>query len=421
MLERPVPNLLELALDYANAGLWEEAADLLAARVDQPGAVRNPLPAYLYAYVLDRMERRGETLRWLREAASRPPALVFPFELEFIDILEWAIKENPADARAPYYLGNLLFDIQPERAIGCWEKARALDPGFALVHRNLGLAYGQVRNDLPAAVASLEKAVALNPKDARAYYELDQFYEAAGTDPDRRLSLLEANQSLIAGNDNALAREVGLLVRTGRPERALEILRSHHFHVWEGGGEIHGLWIEANLALGRRKLGQKEVRGGLASFLSALNYPANLDVGPPSSGAGSPKVFFHIGQAQKALGRAAEAAASFRKAAARRTGMNEQAYYAASALAALGRTAEARLRFVDLACRAQDALSSAPAVDFFEKFGERRSARTRLANLHFLVGLGLKGRGLEGEAKAEFAEALALDPGHLDVRRFLGQ
>jgi tetratricopeptide (TPR) repeat protein len=421
LLERPVPNLLELALGYTNAGLWQDAVDVLEPRVTGPDPVRNPLPVYLYAYALDRLGRHDRARDALRRAAGLFPDYVFPFELEFLDILEWAMRENPADARAPYYLGNLLFDLQPERALSCWEKARDLDPGSALVHRNLGLAYGRVRNDLPAAIASLEKAVALNAKDARAYYELDQFYEAAGTDPDRRLSLLEENRAVVAGNDNALGREVGLLVRTGRPDKALEILSSHHFHVWEGGGEIHGLWQEANLAMGRAKLGRKDARGALASFLGALDYPVNLDVGPPSSGAGSPKIFFHIGQAQKALGRAADAAGSFEKAAAFPTGLTEQAYYAASAMAELGRPGEARSRFEDLARRAQDALSSAPAVDFFEKFGERQSARTRLANLHFLEGLGLQGLGREAEAKAEFAKALALDPGHLDARRFSGR
>jgi tetratricopeptide (TPR) repeat protein len=421
LIDGNAPNLLEMALDYANAGLWTEAAGVLGPRTTPTSPIRNPLPSYLYAYVLDRAGRHDEAASLLRQAASLPPDLVFPFELEFIDILEWAMTENPADARAPYYLGNLLFDLQPERAIACWERARDLDPRYAPVHRNLGLAYGRVRNDLPAAVASLEKAVTLDGKDARALFELDQFHEAAGTDPATRLSRLEKNPAVVAGNDNTLAREVGLLVRTGRLEKALELLSSHHFHVWEGGGEIHGLWIEANLALGRRKLERKDAQGALASFQRALEYPANLDVGPPSSGAGSAKVFFHLGQAQKALGRAADAAVSFQKSAAFSTGLNEQAYYASSALAELGRPDEARARFEDLARRAQDALSSAPAADFFEKFGERQSARTRLANLHFLYGLGLAGLGRKTEAQAELAKALDLDPGHLEARRFLGR
>jgi tetratricopeptide (TPR) repeat protein len=419
LLERPVPNLLELALDYADAGLWTEAAELLAPPIAGAHGRRNPLAAYLCAYVLGRMGQTDRAREALREAAAYPPDYVFPFELEFIDILEWAMAENPGDARAPYYLGNLLFDLQPERAIACWEKSRALEPAFALVHRNLGWAYGRARNDLAAAVASLEKAVTLNERDARALFELDQLSEAAGTDPAVRLARLEKNRTVVDGNDNALAREARLLVLVGRPRKALDILASHHFHVWEGGGEIHGLWVEANLAAGRQTLRRNDFRGALASFLKALSYPVNLDVGAPSSGPGSPKIFYHIGQAQEGLGKKGEAAASFGKAASFPAGLTEQAYYAAAALAKLGRAAEAASCFEDLTRKARGALAAAPAPDFFEKFGERRSARLRQADLYFLAGLGLKGAGKAAEATAAFTKAVDLDPGHLEARRLL--
>jgi tetratricopeptide (TPR) repeat protein len=231
--------------------------------------------------------------------------------------------------------------------------------------------------------------------------------------------LLEKNHDIVESNDNALAREVGLLLLAGRPARALEILTGHHFHVWEGGGEIHGLWIEANLAEGRKWLEKKNDRRALEAFSNALSYPRNLDVGPPSSGPGSSKVFFHIGQAHKALGNAAEATAHFEKAAAFRSGLSEQAYYRGMSLGALGRSAEAAREFEELVRRARDALAVAPAMDFFEKFGERQSARVRLADLHFLAGLGLLGIGNEREAAVEFEKALSVDPGHLEARRFL--
>ena len=58
-------------------------------------------------------------------------------------------------------------------------------------------------------------------------------------------------------------------------------------------------------------------------------------------------------------------------------------------------------------------------MDFFEKFGERRSAQVRRADLHFLAGLGLLGLGQGGDAAAEFGQALAADPGHTEARRFM--
>jgi len=331
------------------------------------------------------------------------------------------MQENPADARAPLYLGNLLFDLQPERAIEAWERSRRLDPSQAVVHRNLGLAYSRIKSDLPAAVASLEKAVALNPKDARFHYELDVLYEAAGTEAGKRLARLTKAHEVVSTNDNALAREVDLLVGVGRASRALEILRSHHFHVWEGGGGIHGLWVEANLAVGRERLARGDPRQAREAYLQALEYPANLDVGPPSSGPGSPKIFVHLGEAHGALGQADEAKACYEKAAAFGAGSSEQAYYRGLALKALGRPDEAREVFAGLSERAREALADASSMDFFEKFGERQAARVRQANLHYLAGLGLLGLGQTVEARTELEKAVSLDPGHREARRFLGR
>lgn len=418
IIDGSVPNLLELALDYADCGLWNEAAAVLAPRVREDRRTANPLAAYLLAYVLDRDGKLEEALRVLKRAADLAPDRVFPHALEFIDIFEWAMEKNPADARAPLYLGNLLFDLQPERAAAAWETARERDPSMALVHRNLGLAYAQVRNDVPSAVESLEKAVALNPKDARLYYELDVLYEAADVDAGARLARLERSHSIVVMNDNALAREIGLLLLTGRAERALEILRTHHFHVWEGGGEIHGLWVEANLAAGRRWLEKKDYQQATEFFLAALSYPENLDVGPPSSGPGAPKIFFFLGLAQELRGNRADSVSSYARAAAFRPGPSEQAYYGGLALGKLGRAGEAAGKFEDLIRRARETLAGARDMDFFEKFGERRSAKARQANGHFLAGLGLLGLKKEAEAAVEFAKALALDPNHLEARRF---
>jgi hypothetical protein len=89
------------------------------------------------------------------------------------------------------------------------------------------------------------------------------------------------------------------------------------------------------------------------------------------------------------------------------------------ALMKLGRDSEAVGQFEILVRRARESLASAPAMDFFEKFGERQSASVRQANLHFLAGLGLAGQRKDLEAAAEFEKTLALDRNHLEARRFL--
>ena len=87
------------------------------------------------------------------------PDYCFPARLEEIAILEAAVRENPRDARAPYYLGNLLYDRRRhEEAIRLWEHSAKLDPGFSVVWRNLGIGYFNVRRRSAKAKAAYDAA-----------------------------------------------------------------------------------------------------------------------------------------------------------------------------------------------------------------------------------------------------------------------
>ena len=41
----------------------------------------------------------------------------FPFRLETVKVLNTALKYNPGDAKAYYYMGNLLYDKQPDKPL----------------------------------------------------------------------------------------------------------------------------------------------------------------------------------------------------------------------------------------------------------------------------------------------------------------
>ena len=57
-----------------------------------------------------------------------PPDTVFPFQWELAPVLRRAMAADPLDARAPYYLGDLLFDSQPEEGLKLWEQSVARGP-----------------------------------------------------------------------------------------------------------------------------------------------------------------------------------------------------------------------------------------------------------------------------------------------------
>ena len=412
-------NYLELAADYGSAGLFADAVDVLKRLAPKEKAPIDPQVLYHLAYYLEKKGDHAEAMKYAGLAAALSPDGVFPFQSESLDILRWAQQVNPKDARAPYYLGNYLFDIQPKIAIEEWERSRSLDPNSSFVHRNLGLAYARVENDVPKAIAGLEKALAVNPNDPRLYDELDRLYEAGDTPAVKRLAFLETNHRIVSLMDDALAREAALLIQVGRLERAIEILKTHHFHVWEGGGEIHHLWVEAHLLGGEQNMVGRRFGRALEDFKDALEYPATLDVGPPSQGAGTPRIFHLIGRASEALGRKEEAKASFEKAAGIRADWSEETYYQGLSLLKIGQDAQAMKMFEGLSDFAGKRLDAAPSMDFFEKFGEKQSAKIQNAQSHYLLGLGCLGIKKTSEAAAEFKKALEVDPNHTWARRFL--
>jgi tetratricopeptide (TPR) repeat protein len=162
-----------------------------------------------------------------RLAQQLSPDYVFPFQWEAEPVLRFAIQANPRDGRAPYYLGNLLYDWRPDDAIKLWEQAAQLDPSFAIVQRNLAIAYA--RQDQPAvrekAMATLEKAVAATGrKYAMHFTELDELYEETGKAPAERLALFEANHDIVCQRDDSLAREISLKVVMGKYDDAIRLL-----------------------------------------------------------------------------------------------------------------------------------------------------------------------------------------------------
>ena len=136
----PLPR--KTAAEYLNAGLWQDGADVLAQMIAAaPDKSKvNAMVYYYLGYFWQRLGQDQRATRIIRLAMKMPPDYVFPFQYEAIDVLRQAMKTNAHDARAPYYLGNLLYDWQPEEAARLWETSAALDPSFAIVHRNLAIA-----------------------------------------------------------------------------------------------------------------------------------------------------------------------------------------------------------------------------------------------------------------------------------------
>ena len=418
-------NYLELAVSYGNAGMWEDAIAVVDRRLarHKDRAKAYPMLHYFKAYFQEKNDDADGATKSRRLAANAPPDFGFPYRMEALDVLGRAMQTNPSDARASYYLGNLLFDHQPEAALDAWEKSREIDDGFATIHRNLGLAYARVGDQLDRGIASLEKAVEL-ARDPRALFELDELYERAGRPASERLAVLEKHQGAVSQRDDALSREIELLVLVGQYDRALELLANRHFRKWEGVGSVHSSYVSAHLLRGHAHFQAKRFDQALEDSQRALEFPPALESAKGYRDGSLARPYYYVGRAHAALGQKAEAAECWRKSIAgaeealelRKPSMQDWAsilYYKGLSLAELGRKSEAKKIFTALVRTGKENQRQAAAVDYFAKFGERGSREAGLAQAHYLTGLGHLAMGKNREAQSEFRKAVSLDANHL--------
>ena len=424
---------LEMAFDYTNAGLYDDGIkalkELVAAYPDKSRI--DPMVYYCMGYLEYTRGRRTAAFPLYQQAGKLPPDYCFPFRLEEMTVLHHAREVNPNDARAPFYLGNLLYDRQPAEAIKLWEKSRELDGSLAMVHRNLAWGYARIDRNNDKAIASLEKAVALKD-DPRFIGELDQLYEVNGAPAAKRLAFLEKHHDAVLLRDDVLSREVRLHIGAGHYDTALALLRERQWNVWEGGASVHDLYVDALLFQGHQFMKEKKYADALKNYGAALEYPENFSVGKPYRGDRSPQLYYHIGTADEALGKKDAAKEAFEKSVAGVRGGGRGGrgasgdaadilYCQARAFEKLGKSEEAKKLFESLIQSGNDGLSGGATVDYFAKFGERQAPTMRQAHAHYLLGLGYLGSGKPSEAKAEFKQALKLNPNHLGAKYQLSE
>ena len=369
-----------------------------------------------------------------------PPDYVFPFQHEAIDVLRQAMKANPRDARAPYYLGNLLFDWQPEEAMKLWEASAALDPSFAIVHRNLAIAYvaPEVRQSLDKAIASLEKAVSLERKYPLHFAELDELYEAAGVAPEKRLA---AAREAISRRGRAARRRPeprrsALKVALGKYDEAIRLMTGRRS---PSGRAATSTWpsigSDAHLLRGQQRLAAKRYREALADFQAAGKHPGQSAVGgngrrrPRRRGrvwpGHGPRRAWRSGAGPAVLAESAAAMAESGRARRREAGglspQTAQLYYRALAIQKLGRSEGVEVAFRNLVESADRALKQASAADPSASFREQQNYRSSVATAHYIAALGHLGLNDKAKAKQELAQALRVSPDHAIAKAALAE
>ena len=312
-----IHNYIEVSLDYAWAGLWNEAIQLTELGISEQGN-KNIYPMVWY-YKASYEYQNGDhaaAAKTLETAAAACPDYCFPNQPEAIIALEWAARMNPSDYKSYYYLGNFRYHTKSdEEAIVCWERSTAVNDHFPTVHRNLALAYFNKRHDPAKALAELEKAFSLDETDARILMELDQLYKRLNYKPQVRLELLQKYPVPVNDRDDLYLEQISLYNLLGEHEKAQKLLMSRKFHPWEGGeGKVTAQYVFSLTEMAKKAIREKEYEKAIAHLTRTQVYPENLGEGK-LYGARENEQLYWMGIAFEGLENSEQAKTCWEKAA----------------------------------------------------------------------------------------------------------
>lgn len=309
-----VHNFIEYALDYAHAGLYDEATQLLSVYVSNSEEPYSLVPYYLgwFAY---QAGNKDKAIADFKAGSELSPQFVFPNRTEEVLILETAIRLNPTDYKAYYYLGNFWYDKrQYDDAIQCWEKSAALNDEFPTTQRNLALAYHNKRNDPDKSLQALAKAFANDRSDARVLMELDQLYKKQNKDHTERLHFLQENIELVRQRDDLFLEYITLHNQLGLYQQAKELIASATFHPWEGGeGKVVKEYLISHLELAKQSIEAGDVSRAMSLLEEAENYPLNIGEGK-LPGVQENDIFYWKGLAHELMNEREKAISYYQKA-----------------------------------------------------------------------------------------------------------
>ena len=188
------------------------------------------------------------------------------------------MRANPRDARAPYYLGNLLYDRRRhEEAIRLWERSAKLDPAFPIVWRNLGIGYFNIRRQPAKARAAYEKAFRAEPARRALLFERDQLWKRLGEKPEKRLRELEQAPATWSRQRDDLSVELcALYNQTGRHGRGAGFARLAQVPALgrRRRRAARPARPRSHLALGREALARGDAAGARDHFAGGARGPA---------------------------------------------------------------------------------------------------------------------------------------------------
>jgi tetratricopeptide (TPR) repeat protein len=414
-MQDPDNNYIDIAVFYLNAGLWDDAIRILSS-LKTP---KNPLTCYYLAWLYEQTGQSNKVQSTLASATKLSIDYCFPFRQETEAVLKYAAQKDPSNATVHYLLGNLLYDRRPDDAIHSWEHAKTIKNDFPIVLRNLAFGSFHQNKDVEKAINYMKQAIAANPSQPIWYSELEGYYDLSKADFKECLAIMEKNIETVKKDITAPQSLVKLYNLNGEYDKAINLLRDHHFRTWEGGREIHQYYVDAHTLKAITEMANNRNESAVEQLNLALLYPENLEVGKPLNDDRNAMIYYLMGQAYDKMNNKRKAKDCYKKSTEARNALQfgDLIYFQAQSQKALGNSDESAKLCNSLIERGQSIIarrSTGPGIGV-----ETASMQSKmLANGYYLQALGNLGLGNTAKSKELLKETLKLYPNHLWAKYF---
>ena len=161
--ELPYETYLEIASAYSDLERNEEAEFILEKSPE------HPMVFYRLAYLnRNRLAEKGKS--YLQKATGMSPQFVFPFRLEDIPVLEWALKMDDS-WKTPYYLGLIHWNNRDTASAKKLFLQCANVPDYAPFYIARSVLFSN-----ETSLDDLNRSVSIDPKNWRAWQYLVNYY-----------------------------------------------------------------------------------------------------------------------------------------------------------------------------------------------------------------------------------------------------
>jgi len=255
---------LDMAIDYVDAGLQQEAMEVL--KLSPP----NPIAHYWLAWL------SGEE-QALDEALSASPFLIFPFRTQTLQPLKWSTGIRKS-WKTDYYQALILWNKGRKEEALALLQAWEFEPDFAPFYYARASLKGMTSDE---ALEDLFLALTVDPTQWRLYRELSGVHQQR-KEYDKALEITRLAHDRFPGNFILDIRYAQSLSLVGQYEASLAVLEQIDVLPFEGENSAQNVYVQDHLMLAVEAIQKKKYRKALQHLRQSELYPENLGSGSPS-------------------------------------------------------------------------------------------------------------------------------------------